>query len=242
MRIDIITIFPEMFSGVFSSGIIRIAQEKRLLQIHLHNLRDFTQDRHKKVDAPPYGGGPGMVLRCEPIFNAVETIKRCSQTSSSTANSSLGESSKTILLSPQGRLLTQKFASKLAKYQQLILICGRYEGVDERVVRYLIDEEISIGDYILSGGEIPAMVLVDVLARLIPQVVGDKDSVKKESFEEGLLDWPHYTRPRVFRGLRVPPVLLSGDHKKIEIWRKKQALRKTKGKRPDLLKKLKGKV
>jgi len=225
MRIDIITIFPQMFSTVFTEGIVRIAQEKKLLNIYIHNLRDFTQDKHKKVDAPPYGGGAGMVLRCEPIFKAVESVI-------------LDKRSRVVLLSPQGRVLTQKRAKQFLKYQQLILICGRYEGVDERVAEYLADEELSIGDYILSGGEIPAMVLIDVLARLLPGAVGDKQSIEKESFEQGHLDWPHYTRPRVFRRWRVPKVLLSGDHRKIELWRKKKALEKTKENRPDLLKKV----
>lgn len=227
MKVDIITIFPEMFPCVFSSSIIKIAQKKRLLEIGVHNLRDFTQDKHKKVDTPPYGGGSGMVLRCEPIFKAVESIAKKSKIKN--------QKSKIILLSPQGKALNQKLAKKFLRIKQLILICGRYEGVDERVRKCLIDEEVSIGDYILSGGELAAMVLVDVLARLIPGVVGDYDSVKKESFEGGLLDYSHYTKPRIFRGFRVPSVLLSGNHKKIEEWRKKQAIEVTKKKRPDLL-------
>jgi len=217
-----------MFSHVFSSSIIKIAQKKGLLAIGIHNLRDFTDDKHRKVDAPPYGGGSGMVLRCEPIFKAVESIAKKSKTKN--------QKSKIILLSPQGRTLNQRLAKKILRTKHLILICGRYEGVDERVRKRLIDDEVSIGDYILSGGELAAMVLVDVLARLIPGVVGDYESIRKESFEEGLLDYPHYTNPRIFKGFRVPPVLLSGNHKKIEEWRKKQATKSTKEKRPDLLK------
>ena len=221
MEIDIITIFPGMFSGIFSSSIIRIAQEKKLLKIKIHNLRDFTEDKHRKVDAPPYGGGAGMVLRCEPVFKAVKTVNK---------------GHRVILLSPQGKVLSQGLAKKFLKKRKLLLICGHYEGVDERIGKSLIDEEVSIGDYILSGGEPAAMVFVDVLARLIPGVVGDYASVKNESFEDGLLDYPQYTKPRIFKNLKVPSVLLSGNHKKIEQWRKTQALVNTKKKRPDLLK------
>ncbi len=227
MRIDIITIFPEMFREVFSSGTVKIARDKKLLDIAVHNLRDYTDNKHKKVDASPYGGGPGMVLQCQPIFRAVEKVKKLYSKS--------GKNIRTVLLSPQGKALTQKEGRRLVKKKHLILICGRYEGVDERVREHLVDEEISIGDYILSGGEIPAMVLVDCLARLIPGVPGNPDSVKDESFEKRLLDYPDYTKPGIFKGWRVPSVLLSGNHKRIKDWREKQALQRTMVRRPDLL-------
>jgi tRNA (guanine37-N1)-methyltransferase len=225
MRIDIITIFPKMFEGVFSESIIKRAQEKKKVEIHIHNLRDYSQDKHKKVDDRPYGGGSGMVMRPEPIFRAVEDIK----------SKIKNKKSKVILLSPQGKRLNQELVKELARLKNLILICGHYEGVDERVKRYLVDEEISIGDYILTGGEIPVMVLVDCIVRLIPGVLGNKKSLKFESFQGNLLEYPQYTRPANFRGMKVPKVLLSGDHKKIEAFRKKEALRITLEKRPDLL-------
>ena len=204
-----------------------IAQEKGKLEIHLHNLRDYTLDKHRKVDDRPFGGGPGMILTPEPVFRAVEAIKQTADGRRQTA--------KVILLSPQGKTLNQKLAEKLSKRKHLILICGRYEGVDERVRESLVDEEISIGDYILSGGELAALVLTDSLARLLPGVLGHKDSNVRESFSDNLLEYPQYTRPADFRGLRVPQVLLSGDHKKIEEWRKHQAVKITKKKRPDIL-------
>jgi len=222
MRIDIITIFPEMFEPVLNESIIKRARNKDKVRIHIHDLRDFTADKHRKIDDRPFGGGSGMVMRPEPIFNAVEKIKQAK--------------SHVILLCPQGKRLTQGAAKKLARFKHLILICGHYEGIDERVRQRLVDEEISIGDYVLTGGELPAMVLVDSVVRLIPGVLGDKNSLKFESFEGNLLEYPHYTRPAQFRGLNVPPILLSGDHKKIEIWRKKEALKRTRQRRPDLLK------
>ncbi len=228
MRIDIITIFPQMFEDVFSHSIIKRAQDKGILEVFIHDLRDYTQDKHRKVDASPFGGGPGMVMRPEPIFRAVESVL---------VPHIPRDKQRVILLSPQGKLLSQSMAKRLIRFRQVILVCGRYEGVDERVRDFLVDEEVSIGDYVLSGGEIPAMVVVDCLTRLLPGVLGDEDSKKFESFEGGLLDFPQYTRPRKFRGLEVPRVLLCGDHKKIEAWRRRQALKKTKEKRPDLLKK-----
>lgn len=226
LRIDIITIFPQAFDSTFSFSIIQRAVDKNLVKIFIHNLRDYSQDKHKKVDAPPYGGGPGMVMRPEPLFLAVENIlsPRIQR-----------KEQRVILLSPQGETFNQDMAKRLLKFRQLILICGRYEGVDERVREALIDEEISIGDYILSGGEIPSMVVVDCLVRLLPQALGDEDSRKFESFENKLLDFPQYTRPRNFRGLKVPDILLSGNHKKIESWRIKRAIEKTKKRRPDIL-------
>src|SRR3989338_5961371 len=228
MRIDIITIFPKMFAPVLNESIIKKAQDKGKVKIHIHNLRDHTLDKHRKVDDRPFGGGSGMVMQPEPIFRAVKHLKL------STIDYRL--STKIILLAPQGKTLNQKIAKRLAKYKHLILICGHYEGVDERVRQYLVDEEISIGDYVLTGGELPAMVLVDCLIRLLPGVLGDKNSLRFESFEGNLLEYPHYTRPANFKGMAVPGALLSGDHKKIEAWRKQQALSVTKKKRPELLK------
>jgi len=224
MRIDIITIFPKMFSPVLNESIIKRAQEKGKVKIYIHNLRDYSVDRHKKVDDRPFGGGSGMVLTAQPIFKAVEKIKRKIK------------SAKVILLCPQGEKFTQRTAKRLSSEKHLILICGHYEGVDERVRKALVDKEISIGDYVLTGGELPAMVLVDALVRLIPGVLGDKNSLNFESFEGNILEYPHYTRPANFKGLCVPGILLSGDHKKIETWRKKEALKRTKQRRPDLLK------
>jgi tRNA (guanine37-N1)-methyltransferase len=230
MRIDIITIFPEMFTPILNTSILKRAQKNGKVQIKVHNLRDYTLDKHRKVDDRPFGGGSGMVMSPEPIFRAVEAIKE--------KNPRIARSkSRVILLSPQGKKLNQGLAKKLADYKHLILICGHYEGVDERVRENIVDEEISIGDYILTGGELPAMVLLDCLVRLVPGVLGDKNSLNFESFEGNLLEYSQYTRPSNFRGLKVPAILLSGDHSKIEIWKRKQALKKTKQRRPDLLSK-----
>ena len=225
MRIDIITIFPKMFEPILNESIIKRAQNKGKVKIYVHNLRDYSSDKHKKVDDRPFGGGSGMVMRPEPIFKAVEYIKSRVK----------GKGLRVILLSPQGERLTQNFAKRLSKHKFLILICGHYEGVDERVRQYLIDEEVSIGDYVLTGGELPAMVLIDSVVRLIPGVLGDKNSLNFESFEGNLLEYPHYTRPAQFRDMCVAGVLLTGDHKKIEAWREGQALKRTKQRRPDLL-------
>lgn len=225
MRIDIITIFPRMFAPVVNESIVKRAQNKRKVEIYIHNLRDYSQDKHKKVDDRPFGGGSGMVMRPEPIFNAVEAIK------SKVKN----RKAKVILLSPQGERLSQRILNRLVKYKDLILICGHYEGIDERVRQYLVDEEISIGDYVLTGGELPAMVLVDCLVRLIPGVLGDKNSLNFESFAGNLLEYPQYTRPASYLRMKVPAILLSGNHKKIAQWRKDQAIKRTKKIRPDLL-------
>jgi tRNA (guanine37-N1)-methyltransferase len=222
MRFDIITIFPEMFEVVFSGGVVKRAAEKGLIEIRVHNLRDFTTDKHRSVDDRPYGGEEGMVFKPEPIFAAVERVRRSPQT-------------PVYLLSPQGRKLDFRLAQELAGHSQVILICGRYEGVDERVSENLATGEISIGDYVLTGGELAAMVVVDATVRFVPGVVGRQQSVRHDSFFEERLDYPQYTRPRDFRGMKVPQVLFSGDHKKIEAWRRKQALEKTRQRRPDLL-------
>ncbi len=228
MQIDIITIFPEMFKGVFDFSIIKRARQKKIVEINLYNLRDYTTDKHKKVDAPPYGGGSGMVMMPDPIFRAAERILR---------KNIARTKQRIVLLSPQGRVLSQKIVKEYLDFEQIILICGRYEGVDNRVRQALIDDEISIGDYVLGGGEIPAMVFVDCLVRLLPGALGDEASKKIESFEEGLLEYPQYTRPQNYRGMKVPQILLSGNHRKIQEWRKKKALETTLKKRPDLLKK-----
>ncbi len=222
MRFDIITIFPEMFAGVFSGGVVKRALDRDVVRIAVHDLRDFTTDKHRQVDDRPFGGLEGMVLKPEPIFRAVEAVRGA-------------EGSKVYLLSPQGRTLDAALARELAAERQIVLVCGRYEGVDERVAEHLADGEISIGDYVLSGGELAAAVVVDAVARFVPGVVGKEGSVRNDSFCGGILDYPQYTRPREFRGLKVPSVLFSGDHKKIERWRRKKALEKTARQRPDLV-------
>jgi tRNA (guanine37-N1)-methyltransferase len=222
MRFDIITIFPEMMAGLFTGGVARRALEKGLLQVFVHDLRDYTHNRHRQVDDRPFGGGEGMVLKPEPIFEAVEAVRK-------------SKKSRVFLLSPQGARLDSALARKLARVPQLILICGRYEGVDERVGRHLVDGEISIGDYVLTGGEPAAWVVMDAVSRFIPGVVGKGESVRRDSFFDGLLDFPHYTRPRVFRGMRVPQVLFSGNHAKISDWRRREVLKRTRELRPDLL-------
>ncbi len=225
MLIDILTLFPEMFSDVLGSSIIGRAQERRLVQIRLHNIRTYTGDAHHTVDDYPYGGGAGMVMKVEPVFKAVGDI--------------LGDASAApvILLTPRGRLLTHNVVSELSRHEHMLLICGRYEGVDERVAEHIANEQISIGDYVLSGGEIPAMVLVDSVVRLLPGAIGSEFSVDEESHSNGLLEYPQYTRPAVFDSWNVPPVLLSGNHAQIALWRRQQSLLRTASYRPDLLKK-----
>lgn len=222
MRFDIITIFPEMLACLFSGGVIKKALDKGLLEVKVHDLRDYTHDKHRQVDDRPFGGNEGMVLKPEPIFEAVEAIRQ-------------REGAVVYLLSPQGRKLDCGLACEMAAFAQVVLICGRYEGVDERVVGHLIDGELSIGDYVLTGGEPAAWVVVDVVSRFIPGVVGKADSVVRESFRSGLLDYPQYTRPRDFRGMKVPRVLFSGDHAEISAWRRKKAMEKTLKSRPDML-------
>lgn len=238
MIIDIITIFPKMFASVLSESIIKRAQNKGLVRINIHDLRDYCLDSHKKVDSPSYGGG-GMVFSPQPLFSAAEKILGYNLYPKTKKD----KSKRVVLFSPTGKTLTQKSVKKFFKYERLLLIAPRYEGVDNRVTKYLAEEEISIGDYVLSGGELPAMVFIDCLVRLIPGVVSDNESVKKESFENSCLDFPHYTRPYEFRGLKVPSVLLSGNHKAIEMWRKNKSFEITKKRRPDLFnKKVKSRV
>lgn len=228
MRVDIITLFPLMFKGPFEESIIRRAREKGILEIYLHDLRMFTHDKHRTVDDAPFGGGGGMVMKPEPLFEAVEKIRE-----------RLEPPPWVILLSPQGVPFNQGKAKELAGKRNIILICGRYEGVDERVREHLVDEEISIGDYVLTGGELAAMVLVDVVIRMLPGVLGCEDSARKDSFfHGGLLDYPQYTRPASFRGWKVPAVLLSGNHQEIERWRRRKMVENTLKKRPDLLERI----
>jgi tRNA (guanine37-N1)-methyltransferase len=221
--IDIVSIFPGMFEGVFNESMIKRARDKGLLQINTHDLRDYSDDKHRKVDDYPFGGGPGMVMKPEPFFKAVKTIRGKSS-----------KKSKTILMSPQGTLFNHEKAQELSKEEHLIILCSHYEGVDERVRLYLAEEEISIGNYILTGGEIPAMVIVDALVRFIPGVLSDA-SLEEETFVAGLLEYPQYTRPREYEGMSVPEVLLSGNHELIRQWRAQRSVERTLKRRPDLL-------
>jgi tRNA (guanine37-N1)-methyltransferase len=225
VQIDVLTLFPEMFRGVFDSSVIGRAVEQGLVGISLHNFRDQAHDRHHTVDDYPYGGGAGMVLKPEPIFEAVEAIK--------------GESDiPVILLNPAGRLFNQKIAEEFARYSRIIIICGRYEGVDQRVAEHLATDEISIGDYVLTGGEIAAMVIIDAVVRLLPGVLGSELSPREDSHVAGLLEYPQYTRPPSYRGWPVPEVLLSGNHAQIASWRREQSIRRTYQRRPELLDKV----
>ena len=225
MKICVLTLFPGMFEGVLQESMLKRAIDRNLLEVHLYNIRDFTTDKHHMTDDVPYGGGAGMVMKPEPIFAAVEHVIAAHRF----------VSPKVIYLTPQGETLTQNVAKTLAVEPELILLCGHYEEIDERVRIALVNREISIGDYVLTGGELAAMVLIDVVARMIPDVIGNAQSVTSDSFYDGLLDYPHYTRPPEFRGMTVPEVLLSGHHKQIEAWRREQALQRTKQRRPDLL-------
>ena len=232
MKFDIITIFPDFFREVFEYGIVRRARAAGLVEVRAHDLRGWAGDKHRIVDDRPFGGGDGMVLKPEPIFAAVEDLTGASE------RERYGQATRVVLLSPQGRTLTQGLAQDLARSAQIVLICGRYEGVDERVAEKLVTDEISIGDYVLSGGEPAAVVLVDSVVRLVPGALGNETSARHDSFSEGLLDFPHYTRPPQFRSMRVPDVLLGGHHGEIARWRRRQALRKTRRNRPDLFERL----
>jgi tRNA (guanine37-N1)-methyltransferase len=221
IRFDILTLFPNLCAGVFTESILKKAQENRLIQVRCLNIRDWATDKHRVTDEPPYGGGPGMVLKPEPIFAAVESIRT--------------ERSHVILMTPGGRRFTQKIAAELSQKEHLIFVCGHYEGIDHRVTEYLVNDELSIGDFVLSNGALAAAVIVDAVARLIPGVLGDGDSARDESFSSGTLEYPQYTRPHEFRGWNVPEVLLSGNHRAIREWRDNQARQKTQQRRPDLL-------
>ena len=225
-KFEVLTIFPELIECYLKHGVLGKALKKGLAEVKIHNLRDYTSDKHRKVDDYPYGGGAGMVMQIEPFYNAIKSLKNSSS------------KKRFILLSPQGRRLNQKVVQDFYENEkELVFICGRYEGIDERVKSF-IDDEISIGDYVLSGGELAALVIIESVVRLIPGALGDELSAKEDSFMKGFLDYPHYTRPEKFKGMKVPEVLLSGNHKKIELWRKTEAIRKTLIQRPDLLKNL----
>ena len=221
MRIDILTLFPEMFDGVLSASMLGRAQTNGLLDIRVHNIRDYTDNKHRKADDYPFGGGAGLVMMAQPIYDCMDAVLE-------------GGKARRILTTPRGRTLNQKIAKELSGEERLVLLCGHYEGVDERVME-IIDDEISVGDYVLTGGELPAMVLVDCVSRLIPGVLGSDESAADESFSEDLLEYPQYTRPASFRGMDVPEILLNGHHAKIQAWRKEQARLKTALNRPDLL-------
>lgn len=226
MKIDILTIFPDMFTGPLTESLIGKARAKKLIDIRIHDIRAYAADKHRSVDDKPFGGGAGMVMKPEPLYRALAAVG-----AARTKNRP-----HVVYLSPQGPRLDHAHAVAVAQHRHLVLVCGHYEGIDERVMQW-VDEEISIGDYVLTGGELPAMVLIDVIARFVPGVVKERASVERDSFYNGLLDYPHYTRPAVFRKKAVPPVLLSGDHARIEAWRTDQMLRRTRLRRPDLLKK-----
>lgn len=223
MIIDVLSIFPQMFDAPMSESIVGLARERGLLELRCHDLRDWTHDRHRTTDDAPYGGGPGMVMKPEPIFEALDSLRDLED-----------DPGVVVFLTPSGRTLTQALVEELARKERLVLVCGRYEGFDERALR-CADLELSIGDYVLTGGELPAMVLVDAVARHVPGVLGDEESAADESFSDGLLEYPQYTRPQEYRGQCVPEVLLSGDHGKIAAWRREQSLRKSARVRPDLL-------
>ena len=221
MRIDVITLFPAMFAGPLDVSIVQRARTMGLLDLHIHNLRDYTHDRHKTVDDRPFGGGPGMVLKPEPVFEAVEAIRK--------------PGAKVILFAPAGEKFSQSHARSLAKEQELVMICGSYEGVDERVRESLVDLELSVGDYVLTNGGLPAMIVIDAVTRLLPGALGDDESSLDESFSHGTLEYPHYTRPAEFRGMKVPEILMSGHHAEIAKWREEQSRIRTAQRRPDLL-------
>jgi tRNA (guanine37-N1)-methyltransferase len=222
MKIDVLTLFPAMFAGPLDESIVKRARDTGLLDLKIHNLRDWTHDRHRTVDDRPFGGGPGMLLKVEPLFEAIESLKR--------------ETTRVILLSPSGRKFDQVIARELSAQKDLLLVTGHYEGFDRRVREALADDELSIGDYVLTNGALPAMVVIDAVTRLLPGVLGDDESSHDESFSHGLLEYPQYTRPAEFRGMKVPEVLLSGNHAEIEKWRREQAKLRTEKQRPDLLK------
>lgn len=238
MKVDVLTLFPEMCEGVFKSSILGKAQEKGIVQLNSVNFRDFSNSKHGTVDDTPYGGGGGMVLKPDPIFAAVEHLT--GQDADATHSSSVSASPKPriILMCPQGETFSQKKAEELSQEEHLIFICGHYEGYDERIRQHLVTDELSIGDYVLTGGELPAMTVIDAVVRLLPGVLGNANSAVTDSFSTGLLEYPHYTRPVEFRGWKVPDILMSGHHANIEIWRRQQALKRTWERRPELLERL----
>ena len=227
MQFEVFTLLPEVFPPYLESSILQRARQRGLIDVRVHNIRDYTHDKHHTTDDTPYGGGGGMVMKPEPVFEAVESVLGPLRDSPLPV--------PVILLTPQGRLFTQRVAEELGRYERIALLCGRYEGVDERIREYLVTDEISIGDYVLTGGELPALMVIDAVSRLLPGVLGDPDGAQDDSHSMGLLEYPHYPRPPVFRGWSVPDVLLSGDHGKIEKWRREQALLRTRQRRPDIL-------
>lgn len=231
MQFEVFTLLPEVFPPYLESSILQRARQRGLIDVHVHNIRDYTHDKHHTTDDTPYGGGGGMVMKPEPVFEAVETILGF------TSNQTQLAPVPIILLTPQGRVFTQRVAEELSVHERIALLCGRYEGVDERIREHLVTDEISIGDYVLTGGELPALMMIDAISRLIPGVLGDPTGAEDDSHSMGLLEYPHYTRPPEFRGWQVPEVLLSGDHAKIEKWRREQSLVRTLTRRPDILEK-----
>ncbi|HJR80764.1 MAG TPA: tRNA (guanosine(37)-N1)-methyltransferase TrmD [Anaerolineales bacterium] len=224
MQFEVFTLLPEVFPPYLESSILQRARQRGLIDVRIHNIRDYTHDRHHTTDDTPYGGGGGMVMKPEPVFEAVESVLKI-------------PSVPVILLTPQGRVFTQRVAEELSRHERIALLCGRYEGVDERIREHLVTDEISVGDYVLTGGELPALLVIDVVSRLLPGVLGDPTGAEDDSHSMGLLEYPHYTRPPEYRGWKVPEVLLSGDHAKIETWRREQALMRTFKKRPDMIEK-----
>jgi tRNA (guanine37-N1)-methyltransferase len=231
MKFEIFTLLPEIFPPYLESSILQRARQRGLIDVHVHNIRDYTHDRHHTTDDTPYGGGGGMVMKPEPVFEAVESVLGF------TSNPTKPTPVPVILLTPQGRVFTQRVAEELSGHERIALLCGRYEGVDERIREHLVTDEISIGDYVLTGGELPALMIIDAVSRLMPGVLGDPTGAEDDSHSMGLLEYPHYTRPPEFRGWQVPEILLSGDHGRIEKWRREQALTRTFNKRPDMLEK-----
>ncbi len=232
MRFEVFTILPEVFPTYLDTSILKKARERGLIDVHVHNIRDYTHDKHHTTDDTPYGGGGGMVMKPEPIFEAIESVLGLNADPTQPEPAS---NIPVILLTPQGRVFNQTIAEELAQHDHVALLCGRYEGIDERIREHRVTDEISIGDYVLTGGEIPALILIDAVSRLIPGVLGDPTGAEDDSHSMGLLEYPHYTKPAEFRGWKVPDVLTSGDHAKIDKWRREQALRRTLQKRPDML-------
>jgi tRNA (guanine37-N1)-methyltransferase len=231
MQFEVFTLLPEVFSPYLESSILQRARQRGLIDVRIHNIRDYTHDKHHTADDTPYGGGGGMVMKPEPVFEAVESVLGISPGQAQPVPIPL------ILLTPQGRVFTQRVAEEFSRHDRIALLCGRYEGVDERIREHLVTDEISIGDYVLTGGELPALLIIDAVSRLLPGVLGDPTGAQDDSHSMGLLEYPHYTKPAEFRGWKVPEILLSGDHGKIEMWRREQALLRTFKKRPDMLEK-----
>ena len=237
MQFEVFTLLPEVFPPYLESSILQRARQRGLIDVRVHNIRDYTHDRHHTTDDTPYGGGGGMVMKPEPVFEALESVLGFRAPPQPTPVADAHQGIPIILLTPQGRVFTQRIAEELAGHERIALVCGRYEGVDERIREHLVTDEISIGDYVLTGGELPALILIDAVSRLIPGVLGDPTGAEDDSHSMGLLEYPHYTRPPEFRGWQVPEVLLSGDHGRIEKWRREQSLIRTFKRRPDILEK-----